>query len=222
MKIKSFSLSFLVLVFVFTSSSLFAWTPLFEGSPERCYMQHQLLSDDFELQKDIMKSYFLRVNGNISPKRAKNYSIYVKRASERYHADPFLVASIMVSASDLVWTNRLNGGYGLMMVDWDDNRKWIGKYHEQVDSVRELFKPSKNISIGAHLLVENLEKCANRYDEVFLRFYCQENIAFRDECFSHYKNLVRLYAQAKGDTLKSSYSGGNWQSKWNNLAKERR
>jgi soluble lytic murein transglycosylase-like protein len=176
----------------------FAYTPLFRTSPDVAYMKLWNLPENAGARKEVLQTYFRTVNKDISEKRAANYAEYVEAAAQQFQVDPFLIASLMITQSNLVWTARTRSEYGLMMINWDDNRKWIYREYPNVKSLRILFKPVINIRVGTHILKDNLAKSTHDYDETVERYYSKHSLTFREEVFKNYTNLVALYKEKLG------------------------
>jgi len=173
----------------------FAYTPLFRTSPDVAYMKLWNLPENAGARKDALRVYFRTVDKDMSEKRAANYAEYVEAAAQQFQVDPFLIASLMIAQSNLVWTAKTRSEYGLMMINWDDNRKWIYREYPNVKNLRILFKPVINIRVGTHILKDNLAKSTHDYDETVERYYSKHSLTFREEVFKNYTNLVALYKE---------------------------
>ncbi len=190
------ALAALVCVFVLFPSVSSAQTYPSIAAVEGAFVQdHAFLDESREMVQNTLREYFDALNDDISAKRQENYSIYIYRSSIDYGVDPFLVAAVAIQRSGLVWTLSEGGRYGLMAVDWEDNKKWITQDHPRVTSRRILCKPVINVRVGADLMSRELKKAGLDYGAMISAGYAGEPGA-EDAIWKHYLNLVKLFKVA--------------------------
>ncbi|PIE54553.1 MAG: hypothetical protein CSA35_05100 [Dethiosulfovibrio peptidovorans] len=189
---------FLVSVtFFFVLSTVTTATPQYPSDMKQYgrFVQMRCFNQEWRSSiQNVIARYFDVVNDGISHRRGRTYGIYVSRSSLRYRVDPFLIAAVMIQRSRLVWTSSKGDQYGLMGLDWGDNKRWIMEDHPRITSRRILCKPVLNIRVGTDLMSRNLEKSGQDYGAMVNRWY-DDAPGSAEVIWEHYGNMVHSFQE---------------------------
>ena len=166
-----------------------------DRSRQAAFTRRHLGREWSSLRQETMVDYFSIVNGDLSAERLRRYAIYVDRSAEQYGLDPFVVAAVMIDRSGLDWLSKGDGEYGLMRIDWAENRSRIAKEDRRITEPRILMKPVLNVRMGAALMADRLTLSGKSYDEMVDRFYGLGGLSRSEAVERHYRNLAQDFQE---------------------------
>lgn len=189
---------FLVLSLVFLSAALAGAEEILSLDRSRlAAFARRYMDDEWAgTRREAMAGYFSIVNRGLSPERTRVYALYVDRSAAHYGLDPFVVAAVMIHRSGLDWLSKGGGEYGLMRIDWAENKGWISKADPRIGEPRILMKPVLNVRMGSALMADRLTLSGRSYDEMIERFYGREGLSASEEVQRHYRNMAQSFREA--------------------------